>query len=217
MALKDADTFCVADLWGDLKGGADGLFDHDTRLLSRFVMTAGGARPSRLSSGVSQDNVFFSAHSTNRPLPPMGGKSAPAGVLHLERRRFVWDRRMFERVRMVNHGIEDVLLPLAFDFAADFADIFQVRGTYRAKTGTVTPPTQDGRRVTFRYRGLDAVDRMSCLAFSEPPARLSGSRAEFMFSLPMGKRVELFIECGPDSCEAPDERRFRMNALQARV
>src|SRR5687768_6509722 len=108
MALKDADTFLVADSWGDMKGGADGLFDHDTRLLSRFIMTAGQARPSKLSSGVSQDNVFFISHTTNRPLPPMGGRSAPAGVLHIERRRFVWDRRMFERVRIANHGIEDV-------------------------------------------------------------------------------------------------------------
>ena len=64
-ALKDGDTFLVADNWGDLKGGADGLFDHDTRILSRFVMTVGLARPSRLSSGVSRDNVFFTAHTTN--------------------------------------------------------------------------------------------------------------------------------------------------------
>lgn len=217
MALKDADTFLVADGWGDLKGGADGLFDHDTRLLSRFVMTAGLARPSRLSSGVSRDNVFFTCHATNRPLPPMGGRSAPAGVLHIERRRFVWDRRMFERVRMVNHGIEDVLLPLAFEFGADFADIFQVRGTLREKRGTTEAPTHDGRRVTFRYLGLDGVQRSSCLAFSEPPARLSGARAEFMFSLPKGRRCDLYIECGADACETPDERRFRLNAVQARV
>jgi glycogen debranching enzyme len=195
-ALKDGDTFLVADGWGDLKGGADGLFDSDTRLLSRFQMTAGMARPSRLSSGVSRDNVFFTAHSTNRPLPPMGGRSAPAGVLHIERRRFLWNRRMFERVRMVNHGVEDVLLPLAFDFAADFADIFQVRGTLREKRGTVHTPTHDGRRVTFKYTGLDDVERTSCLSFSEPPARLSATKAEFMFSLPMGRRMDLYIECG---------------------
>ena len=47
-ALKDGDLFLVADAWGDLKDGADGLFDHDTRILSRFVLTAGSARPSRL-------------------------------------------------------------------------------------------------------------------------------------------------------------------------
>ncbi|PZO35274.1 MAG: amylo-alpha-1,6-glucosidase, partial [Alphaproteobacteria bacterium] len=182
LALKDRDTFLVADGWGDLRGGADGLFDLDTRILSRLVLTVGGARPSRLSSGASRDNVFFTCHSTNRPLPPMGGKSAPAGVMHIERRRFVWDRRMFEQVRMVNHGIEDVLLPIAFDFGADFADIFQVRGTLRERSGTIDTPTVDGRRVTFRYTGLDDVIRTSCLAFSEPPARLSASRAEFLFS-----------------------------------
>jgi glycogen debranching enzyme len=217
MALKDADTFVVADIWGDMKGGADGLFDSDTRLLSRFVMTAGLARPSRLSSGVSQDNVFFTAHSTNRPLPPMGGRSAPAGVLHIERRRFVRERRMFERVRVRNHGTEDVLLPLAFDFAADFSDIFEVRGSPRPKRGTQESPTADGRRVTFRYRGVDGVERSSCLAFSEPPARLTASRAEFMFSLPQGRRMDLYVECGPGACEAPDEARFRLNAVQARV
>lgn len=216
-ALKDADTFLVADNWGDMKGGADGLFHKDTRILSRFAMTVGLARPSRLSSGVSRDNVFFTAHVTNRPLPPMGGRSAPAGVLHIERRRFVWDRRMFERVRMVNHGIEDVLLPLAFDFAADFADIFQVRGTLRDKRGAARPPTHDGRTVTFAYTGLDDVTRSSCLSFSEPPARLTGSRAEFMFSLPMGKELDLFIECGPDLCVAPDAQRWRENAVAARL
>ncbi|CAN5199515.1 amylo-alpha-1,6-glucosidase [soil metagenome] len=216
-ALKDADTFLVADGWGDLKGGADGLFDHDTRLLSRFVMTAGMARPSRLSSGVSRDNVYFTAHGTNRPLPPMGGRSAPAGVLHIERRRFVWDRRMFERVRVTNHGIEDVLLPLAFDFGADFADIFQVRGTLREKRGELHTPTHDGRRVTFRYTGLDNVERTSCLSFSEPPARLNSSRAEFMFSLPQGRRIDLYIECGGEACTTPDKTRWRENAVAARL
>lgn len=217
LALKDADTFLVADGWGDLKGGADGLFDHDTRILSRLVMTVGGARPSRLSSGSSRDNVYFTCHSTNRPLPPMGGRSAPAGVLHIERRRFVWNRRMFERVRMVNHGIEEVLLPLAFDFGADFADIFQVRGTLRDKRGTSDTPTHDGRRVTFRYTGLDDVVRTSCLAFSEPPAKLTPSRAEFIFSLPTGKRCDLYTECGPDSGPAPDRPRWRQNAVAARL
>jgi len=217
MALKDADTFLVADHWGDVKSGADGLFDRDTRLLSHFVLTVGRARPSRLSSGVTEDNVFFTCHSTNRPLPPMGGRSAPAGVLHLERRRFLWDKRLFERVRMVNHGVEDILLPLSFEFGADFADIFQVRGTPRLTRGEVHAPIMDGRRVTFGYTGLDGVTRTSCLAFSEPPARLGANRAEFMFSLPKGKRLDLYIECGIDVCDAPDQERWRWNSIQARL
>ena len=217
MALKDADTFLVADHWGDVKSGADGLFDRDTRMLSHFVLTVGRARPSRLSSGVTEDNVFFTCHSTNRPLPPMGGRSAPAGVLHLERRRFLWDKRLFERVRMVNHGIEDILLPLSFEFGADFADIFQVRGTRRLARGEIHAPVMDGRRVSFSYTGLDGVLRTSCLAFSEPPARMSANRAEFMFSLPKGKKLDLYVECGLDVCDAPDQERWRWNSIQARL
>jgi len=207
----------VADGWGDLREGAEGLFDNDTRILSRLVLRVGQARPSRLSSGVSQDNVFFTCHATNRPLPPMGGKSAPAGVLHLERRRFLWARRMFERIRISNHGVEDVLLPLSVDYGADFADIFEVRGTVRARRGEIAPPTVDGRRVTFSYMGLDGVERRSCIAFSEPPARMTAARAEFMFSLPRGRTLDLYVECGADRCDTPSPERWRLHALQARV
>ena len=35
-ALKDRDTFVVADSRGDIEGAADGLFHDDTRILSRF-------------------------------------------------------------------------------------------------------------------------------------------------------------------------------------
>ena len=216
-ALKAGDCFLVADGWGDLREGAEGLFDNDTRILSRLVLRVGQARPSRLSSGVSQDNVFFTCHATNRPLPPMGGKSAPAGVLHLERRRFLWERRMFERIRISNHGIEDVLLPMSIDYGADFADIFEVRGTVRARKGEIAPPTTDGRRVTFGYTGLDGVERRSCVAFSEPPARMTASRAEFMLSLPRGRSLDLYVECGADRCEAPSAERWRLHATQARV
>ncbi len=216
-ALKAGDCFLVADGWGDLREGAEGLFDNDTRILSRLVLRVGQARPSRLSSGVSQDNVFFTCHATNRPLPPMGGKSAPAGVLHLERRRFLWERRMFERIRISNHGVEDVLLPLSVDYGADFADIFEVRGTVRARKGEIATPGTDGRRVTFSYMGLDGVERRSCVGFSEPPARMSASRAEFMFSLPRGRTLDLYVECGAERCDAPSPERWRMYATQARI
>jgi glycogen debranching enzyme len=180
-------------------------------------MTAGGVRPSRLSSGVSRDNVYFSCHSTNRPLPPMGGKSTPAGVLHIERRRFLHDRRMFERVRVANHGISDVLLPLAFGFAADFADIFEVRGTARLARGHQAAPVCDGRRVTFAYRGLDAVERRCCISFSEPPARLGPDHAEFMFSLPKGQKIDLYIEVGEAVDDAPDAGRWRLCGVMAQL
>jgi hypothetical protein len=59
--LKEGDTYFVMDGHGDVGGGVDGLFHDDTRMLSTFVLRLDGARPSLLSSGVSQDNVFFTA------------------------------------------------------------------------------------------------------------------------------------------------------------
>ena len=50
---------------------------------------------------------------------------------------------MFERIRISNHGDEDVLLPLSVDYGADFADIFEVRGTVRARKGEIAPPGTD--------------------------------------------------------------------------
>lgn len=217
LALKSGDTFLVADSWGDLRGAADGLFVADTRILSRFVLTLGRSKPSRLTSGVSADNVFFSCHTTNRPLPPMGGRSAPAGVVHVERRRFLWEGRMYERLRMVNHGVDDILLPIAYDYAADFADIFEVRGTRRAQTGRCAEPELDGRRVALAYEGLDGRTRRSCLAFSEPPHKLTHLRADFMFSLPRGRRQDLYVECGAEQCDTPHETRFRQASVAARL
>src|ERR1700761_8489316 len=77
LSLKDGDAFVVADDYGDILGGADGFFDDDTRLISRLRLLIGGRSPSRLGSGVSRDNVLFTFHGANRPLPGMGAKATP--------------------------------------------------------------------------------------------------------------------------------------------
>ena len=50
VALKHDDTFLVADVLGDVRGGADGLFTNDTRVLSFYRLTIGGLLPSLLGS-----------------------------------------------------------------------------------------------------------------------------------------------------------------------
>ena len=125
-ALKDNDQFLVADAFGDLTAASDGLFRDDTRVLSRFALTVGSHAPSLLRSGVSEDNVYFRAHATNRPLPELGGSVTPQGVIHIERTRFLWASRLYERVTLSNYGSMLVPLPLRFAFGADFADVLHV-------------------------------------------------------------------------------------------
>ena len=73
MALKEGDAFLVADHWGDLKGGADGLFAGDTRMLSRWITV----RPRSCSGGRSTRRrpAMRSRSSPTIPRPQKGGRT----------------------------------------------------------------------------------------------------------------------------------------------
>ena len=219
-ALKDGDTFVVADSYGDILGVADGLFRDDTRVLSYFRLLLGARSPSLLSAAIAQDNVFFTANGTNLQLAPTGAAVTPKGVIHVERKRFLWAGRLHERVRCTNYSQGQAIAPLAFEFGADFHDMFEVRGSQRSRRGFVHPPEAAGRSVVFRYDGLDGVSRSSAIVFSETPARLSANRAEFLFRIPPEGSVDLFLEVGEDeagfSPETPGRDRFRACAARAR-
>ena len=64
--LKYADSFAVFDSHGDMgvsAGGPDGLFDHDTRYLSRFELLINGMQPLLLGSSVRDDNLTLTCRS----------------------------------------------------------------------------------------------------------------------------------------------------------
>jgi N-terminal domain of (some) glycogen debranching enzymes len=66
--LKHGDTFAVFDSHGDMgasAGGPDGLFDHDTRYLSRLELLIDGMQPLLLGSSVRDDNLTLTADLTN--------------------------------------------------------------------------------------------------------------------------------------------------------
>jgi glycogen debranching enzyme len=73
---------------------------------------------------------------------------------------------------------------LAFHFEADFADIFEVRGTRRKRRGRLLGGVVKGAGVVLTYEGLDQVVRRTRLDFAPPPAALSDSEARFDVSLP---------------------------------
>ena len=215
-ALKHDAEFLVADALGDIAGEGDGLYSNDTRLLSRMFLTVGGSTPSLLSSGVSQDNVFFRANLTNRPLPELGEQAPPEGAIHVERTRFLWDRRLYERLALTNYAERDVPVYLRLAFAADFADIFEVRGFVRARRGRMLAPELDHALVTLAYEGLDGVARACVVAFSQQPHRLAPDAAEFALTLSRHAQRCIFLEIGGGRAAAPDGTRFRDAAAKAR-
>ena len=57
-------------------------------------------------------------------------------------------------------------------FAADYADIFEVRGMPRDATGQYEPPAAEGRTAEFAYLGRDGVRRVTHIEFSADPVAL---------------------------------------------
>jgi glycogen debranching enzyme len=60
---------------------------------------------------------------------------APHGAIHIERKRFLWGQRLYERLRFVNYSRDMVMLPSTMEFDADFHDMFEVRGSKRQARG----------------------------------------------------------------------------------
>ena len=213
-ALKHGDTFLVADANGNVLGNGDGLFRDDTRLLSRWVLTIAGRPPALLSAGVSEDNVIFVSHLTNLPLPPLGGQSMPEGVIHIERERLVFSDRLYEKISLTNFSSFEASIPIALEFAADFRDMFEVRGISRAARGETLPPDVSQAHVVLGYRGLDGVVRHSAIGFSEHPDRISATEASFIVPLRQNDTRQIFVEVGPDA-QSPSRERYRAAAARA--
>jgi glycogen debranching enzyme len=206
--LKDANTFLLADALGDIQGRDDGMFSNDTRMLSRFELAVAGRRPSLLGAAISHDNTLFTAHLTNRPLPALGEGSIPQGVIHIERSRFLWESRLYERLRLTNFSDLDAQVPLKLSFAADFADIFEVQGHVREKRGQYLPAEVKSATVRLAYLGRDDVVRSTEIEFSRLPTAISPQEAEFLVELQRGDVAEMFIEIGAEEGNLPSQERF---------
>ncbi|MBN8906663.1 MAG: hypothetical protein J0H99_08580 [Rhodospirillales bacterium] len=129
-ALKHEDCFIVADAHGDIRGVGDGFFRDDTRLLSLFRLYIDGQVPSLLGASLSQDNILFRANLTNRP-GRSPEESPPPGTIHINRARLLWKNRLYERIVLTNYWAQAVSMPVRIEYAADFRDMFEVRGSSR--------------------------------------------------------------------------------------
>lgn len=215
-ALKQGDCFAVADAYGDIRGAGDGFFRDDTRVLSEFRLTVGGRQMSLLGASLSQDNVLFTSNLTNLPIQSAGGRDIPQGAIHIERVRLIWQDRLFERITLSNYSREHSTVVVSLHFAADFRDMFEVRGSTRPKRGTAHVAKTDKASVLLGYDGLDGLPRLSAISFSQVPDRLSADRADFLIAVTKRSKKVVYLEVGPEIADTPDRDRFRAAAARAR-
>ncbi|MDP9327317.1 MAG: amylo-alpha-1,6-glucosidase [Actinomycetota bacterium] len=173
LAVKEGETFLYCDLEGNLDHGGDyglGLYHRDTRFLSQFRMTVSGREPVLLSS--SSERAYMShVDLTNPDLYEGDEIVVPQQTLNIRRIRAI-NGRLFERVRVKNYNGHAISLDLAFSLAADFADIFEVRGMVREEHGELEAPTVTERGVDFAHLGLDGVRRLTRVEFAGTPDRM---------------------------------------------
>jgi glycogen debranching enzyme len=194
--LKHGDTFAVFDHYGDIKPSGlneEGLYHQGTRYLSCLLLELAGGRPFFLRSTVRDENDQLAVALTNPDLLHDGQVRLALGTLHLSVRTFLWQGACYEQLQIKNHGLERVESQLALHFAADYADIFEVRGMKRKRRGQDLAPLVGEDRVELGYRGLDGVQRRTVIKFEPRPTELTASTARWALSLRPQQRAEIFV------------------------
>lgn len=177
--IKEGDVFLCATSDGSIDDtdGA-GLYTRDTRFLSHATMDIGGRTPILLSSSAERAHLAY-VDLTN----PVLEDGTPSQVLNIRRTRVI-DGSLFERLRIKNYGSTVVTTYLRFTFAADFADIFAIRGMFPILEPS-THPKIEGSILEFSAIGPDDVMRRTRIDLGVTPdaVDIDGGRVTVRFDL----------------------------------
>jgi len=217
-ALKHDDTFAVFDSHGDMgasSGGPDGLFDRDTRYLSRLELLIDGMQPLLLGSSVRDDNLTLTADLTNPDVFRDGHIALPRDTLHIVRTAYLWRGAAHQRIAVGNHGETSVAFTVALTFGNDFADLFEVRGQQRRRRGLLREAVRSANEVTFFYTGLEGTERRTELYFDPPPSQLLASAATYQLNLRAGEVLYLYFSAECHGSQPPRRISFFKGLMAA--
>lgn len=193
LSIKAGDMFLITDDAGNVTpaGTADlGLVWRDTRFLSEYELGVPGRIPTVLSSHVKHNAVA----TIDVTFTGIGNEAEfETHYVHLRREQLL-SGGLQERITITNFYLEPVRFPLQLRFAADFADLFEMRGRQREKRGDYYRPMRLSNGTVFSYRGVDGALRQTCLFFDPPPAALHDCHAVYEFEIGPGERAEIRVE-----------------------
>jgi glycogen debranching enzyme len=218
LVLSRGNVFLVVGAAGNIApAGARelGLFFRDTRHLSAYELRLPGPPATLLSS--ETESVLTAQIDLTTTDEELGGLlDEPINFLHVRRRQLL-DGDLVEHVALTNHLGRSVEFSFEVHFAADFADIFEVRGARRARRGTGLPAQLAPDNVRLGYLGLDGETYHTLLQFSPSPTSLSADRARFHVTLGPGAThtQEILVRCWRG--DRPPERSRRSFATRLSV
>jgi glycogen debranching enzyme len=205
--IKDDRTFLVSDRFGDVpedNRAALGLYHKDTRFLSAFRLVVNDLEPLLLHS--STERNYSQIVELTYPFESIDREGVHRKENVSVQRFRVLSGSLHERIRIRNFGTKVRRLTLTLDFAADFLDIFEVRGLSRERRGQPQPAEVDRSRVVLAYRGLDGAVRTTTIRFSPAPDELDEVRGVFRTACGPGDSLEIVVEVVPEVGGAPTTR-----------
>jgi glycogen debranching enzyme len=168
--LKYGETFAVFNRYGDIESLGTkqfGLFHMETRHLSRLGFFLDGRKPLLLNSTIREDNSLLSIDATNLDMSEEDNH-LEQGRIHIFRSASLLKGSCYLQFRFMNYDMQPHALSLGFLFEADFADIFEVRGTRRRRHGERLDNYLEDQALVLSYEGLDNVTRQTRITFSTP-------------------------------------------------
>jgi glycogen debranching enzyme len=209
LVLKNGNSLMVLDRSGMIdprSGSPYGLYENDTRFLSRWQLSVDGKEPTLLTAFTQrgfEGNFLY-------------------GIL---------DEVMIERDIVLLDGMNERILirsfvdrPLKFKLAVwsdcDFKDMFEVRGMKRIKFGERLGAQQEGEKdgglsYKWSYRGADKQIYSTSIRAGQPqPVRHAAGRLEYDVSLsPRGSQT---IELRVDTSNTPEKTKAALTYSKAR-
>src|SRR5262245_8767075 len=147
VSVLEGDTFVVSDRRGDIATSPDeahGLFQGDTRYLSRWILTVDGKSPNSLST---DDVNYFSSQFF---LVPGTGTIYVDSPLSIVRQRAVGGG-FHEDIKILNHKSKPIDLDVRIEADADFADLFGVKDKEFDRAGKFYRRVE-GNRLVLGYQ-----------------------------------------------------------------
>src|SRR5262245_42869436 len=190
--------FLVTERHGDVtpRGARElGLFYRDTRYLSHLELRIPDVELVHLSAETSHD-AFNQVDLMVSGVEEGDVLDDPHNFLHVRRRQLL-EGGLVEEITLTNFLNRTVQLEVQVQFDADFADIFEVRGSKRPRRGTSTAPVLTAGTVTHLYDGLDGIRYSTECSFSPAPSRLTARQATFVMHLVAGGRQQIELGVTP--------------------
>jgi glycogen debranching enzyme len=202
VTLVEGASFCLSGGNGDVRtGGADGLFLHDTRFLSRLELRVDGAPLEALGVALEEP---FSARFFGRAAPLAGAADSSLAVF---RTRHVGGG-LLEEVELRNYAPEHRTVVVELELDVDFADLFDVKEGRTSRRGR--RKLELGESVLRFGSELDGRTKTTAVSFDRPLPR--GGLARWEVELAPKEHWVLRFDVVASIDGAELEARYRLGA-----